>query len=309
MFTLFRILSVLLPFTFATELCAELVDLSGYNNVHYVDATAGGSNANTHSSVFAAVTAAASGDAVFVREGRFDVTSYGSSGVFGTGTGLNNLGKNVDFIGVPGRSILTIDGAAVSTRDVYMYSGEGLSHVYGLTIERDSAGRTSNFSNAIFANGAVQGRFFNTVFRSTNSPSTALTYDNGNLADIVVRNSVFDLDSDLVQPFTGQNAAVYNSAFSNSITDSRNTFANNLTDASFDSDYNILGDSSLWIDGGTGFDRDGSAADIGVYGGPQSWSAVAVPETTSFSLVAIGSIVVMLSRHRRLSLPRSGRRS
>ena len=51
----------------------------------------------------------------------------------------------------------------------------------------------------------------------------------------------------------------------------RNTpyLSTNLTEVSYDSNYNIT--SSGWQDAGTGTDPDGSTADIGIYGGTYAW--------------------------------------
>ena len=128
-------------------------------NVIYVatdgnDSSATGSQNNPYATVNAAINAANNGDAIYINPGQYDVTNAGSS--HGIDSGLNNFGKNVDFIGVSGQTILNIDGRNTD-RDVHFYSGKGFSKIYNMVFIRNSNNRGTNYNNSFFGYGFVQG--------------------------------------------------------------------------------------------------------------------------------------------------------
>ena len=271
---------------------STVIDLSSYNNVYYVSTTGDdtlntGTAANPFATVDRAISAAAStGDAIFIGGGEFDITNTGANN-FGD-SGLNNDGKDVDFIGTPNETVFKIDGTATTSRDLHFYSGKGFSRVYGITFVRDSNNRATNYMNAFFGFGTVQGEFYNSVFKSVNSNVIGLTYDNTNTLDVSVFNSVFDVEVDFSSSYSGRNLQLFNSVSNKSFLQSDgNTYNSVLSNVTFDEDYNITSDASFWQDAGVGFDRDGSQADLGVYGSTYSWAAVQVPSPSTLVIVAL----------------------
>lgn len=275
-------------------------NLNSYNKVIYVsttgsDSLGNGSEGNPYATVNKAVEAAASsGDAIYIKPGEYDVTNSYS---FGQNSGLNNFGKNVDFIGVPKETVLYIHGEIATDRDMHFYSGTGFSKIYNMFFIRNSNNRSTNYMNSFFGFGFVQGEIYNSVFKTINCPAPSLTYNNSGAVSVKVYNSVFDLETNMVNSYTGASntTQIINSVsdYSFAISDG-NYYSNNLTNASFDSNYNIL--TSGWQNTGTGLDPDGSQADLGVYGGLNSWNSFpTVPEASNVLMMLLGMLVIMMS--------------
>tara|TARA_R110000796_G_scaffold95788_2_gene201197 strand:- start:375 stop:1295 length:921 start_codon:yes stop_codon:yes gene_type:complete len=192
---------------------ASTVDLSIYSTVHYVSTSGDDTNDGSVNTPFATVahaisTASSTGDAIFASAGEHDVTYTGPNGF--SHTGLNNDGKAVDFIGVPGGTIFKIDGVVDGTRDLHFYSGKGFSKIYNIIFDRHSGNRYVNYSNAVIGYGKVLGEFYNCVFKTFSARQgttiyNGLVYANKTwlLPNVKFFNSTFTFGLD--RSYSGQN--------------------------------------------------------------------------------------------------------
>lgn len=284
---------LLLCILFFPYLWAASYNLSSYNRVIYVsttgsDALGDGSEGNPYATVYKAIDmASSSGDAIYIKPGTYDVTNSGTS--YGIDSGLNNKGKNIDFMGVSNQTILYIHGENTSDRDIHFYSGKGFSKIYNMIFIRDSNNRSTNYNDSFFGYGAVQGEIYNSVFKTIRCPSPSMTYNNAGPVQVKVYNSVFHLETNMVNSYSGANNAMQtiNCVNNYQFASDANYYSNNLQNAIFDANYNIL--SSGWQNTGVGFDVDGTQADLGVYGGLNSWSVV--PESSSIAMQDRKSVV------------------
>ena len=287
---------------FLSSAWAASYNLNSYNRVIYVstagsDALGNGTESNPYATVYKAVDmASASGDAIYIKPGTYDVTNAGTS--YGIDSGLNNKNKNVDFMGVSNETILYIHGENCSDRDIHFYSGKGFSKIYNMIFVRDSNNRGANYSDSFFGYGAVKGEIYNSVFKTLRCPSPSMTYNNSGPVEVKVYNSVFDLATNMVGSYSGANNAMQtiNCVTNFSFANDANYYSNNLQNALFDANYNIL--SSGWQNTGIGLDADGTQANIGIYGGLNSWSQP-VPEASNIILLLAGCFIVkMISKKK-----------
>lgn len=286
-----KLITAMIASLMAGSASAGLVDLSQYSKVHYVSSTGSDTNTGSKSNPFATVqqailAAGLTGEAIYVDEGTYDITNTGAT-TFGN-SGLNNNGKSVDFIGVNGKTILSIDGTATSERDLHFYSGKGFSRIYGMTFLRDSNNRYQNYQNAIFGYGEVKGEFYNTVFKSFNTGAMGMTYANGGGINVKVFNSVFDLDRDFTTSYSGTTAnmviqdSVSNKAFR--LYDGATQFNNVVSNVTFDANYNITSpgvDNSL----------------VGINSGTYSWQAADVSAPWALGLFSFAGL--LLARRKK----------
>lgn len=223
------------------EVKRDPVDLSRYTSVVYVDSMKGddaagdGSPSKPYATMAKAVGVAVSGGAVF------------ATGTFALGQGYT-FKAGVDFIGAPGKTIFQGSQWVGNTNNIYRVILDGAGY-----------GETQTFTGTM------------------------------NLYNVVSRNQ-YSADSGTREMFNGFNGKIYNCLFipgnwntltynSNTITAKNNAFAGTanyssvfqLIGVTYDSDYRIT--SSGWQ--GTGTNEDGTATNVGVYGGPYAWDAVA----------------------------------
>jgi hypothetical protein len=292
-----KIAAIALAVMSATSAYAEMVDMSTYTNVFYVSESGSDDNDGSENSPFetvaqAIIAAGDSGDAIYISAGQYDITYTGfdaeyNSGVYNRNTGLNNAGKDVDFIGEAGETILYINGADIETRDVYFYSGTGYSNIYGMTFIRDSDGRAYKYSNAFFStheSTPVQGAFYNTVFQSLNAERVSLVYSNASKAEVSVYNSVFDVDGAFWSSYSGAGDGVL-------IKDS-------VTNASFPyGDGSVVFDNALSnVEWGDNYEIEGEST-AGIYSGSYSWvQASNVNAPVAFSALALFGVAFMRKR-------------
>jgi hypothetical protein len=280
--------SVLLSMT-AT---AGFVNPSNYGTVHYVSVSGDDANAGTQSNPFATITqavnAAQSGDAISIAGGDYSLAHHGD-GRYDLKTGLDNLGKNIDFFGNAGKTVINIHNAegSVGPRDLHFYSGSGFSRVYDLTFVRDSANRSTNYSNAIFG-WSSKGEFHNTVFKSVNTGSIGMTYDNNYNIAVKVFNSVFDIDNNtsFAPSYTGAsaNTVIENSASNIAFhTSDGNTYRNNASSVTFDESYHIVS-------------PQGANESAGVYGGQNAWAVSDVSAPFALGMFALAGFGVAQRR-------------
>lgn len=262
---------------------AELVSLNDYNNVLFVSDSGRDGAAGTQSDPFktvqeAILAANQSGDAISISGGEYDITQTGITSAYNN-SGLNNAGKDIDFIGVAGETFLKIDGKTAGTRDLQFYSGKGFSKIYGMTFIRDSNFRTTNYMNAFFGTNNTQGEFYNTVFKTINTGGQlGLTYANSGGVNVKVFNSVFDLDVDFSRSYSGQspNMVIKDSVSNQSffMNDGSTVYDNVVSKVTFDENYNITSPTDI---------------EAGIYSGKYSWSDVSVPAFIgAISLLGLG---------------------
>jgi hypothetical protein len=248
----------------------------GFVKVLYVDPVSGDdAGAGTFDSPLRTISAAVSmcedaGYAIYALEGTHNVTHVSSAGN-GTG-GLYDAGKSISFIGVPGHTVFLCDGVANNRRDHHAVSTYGSdTKAYQLVFDVKLNGRTASYAVAVFGRDSffTKCKVYNCVFVYDGVPS--IIYDNNISSVIEVYNSAFITTGNFPPSYSGGGQpkltnCVSNFSFYNE--GAMVTCANNL---SFDSMYRITSDINLWKNVGTGLDLDGSAADLGVYGGIYSW--------------------------------------
>lgn len=254
-----------------------------FNNIYYVDAVNGddssgtGASALPYKTVQKAITVAANGDLIFAREGIYDVTNGDVlDDTYGYRTGLGNDSKNVDFMGVPGKTIFKIDGTTHGKQDCHMYSGQGWSNLYHIVFDCNLNNRTASYATAIFGYGPVNGRFYNCVFKQVSSlgATPGLLYSQTNTVSYIeCHNCAFNLNVAMSNSYGYYGVSlltkVVNSVINSSFISDGNFYDCNLADIKFDSDYRIL--NKPWKRLGQGLNTDGNQAHLGVYGGPYSW--------------------------------------
>ena len=252
---------------------AQLINMDDYNNVIHVSiggsASGDGSAANPFSTIEQAVAAAnQDGDAIKISDGQFTLS----------GNGLTNNGKNVDFYGSSGQTELFIDGTATTARDVFFYSGTGYSKIHGISFLRDSNNRSTNYMNAFFGYGNVKGEFHNTVFKAINYGSSGLTYWNqGNMTNLKIYNSVFDVEKNFSNSYSGTGIEIYDSVSNYAFKDPDgfNKYFNSYSNVQMDENYRIINDPQ------------GVYSNIGVYSGDGDW-AKSVPLTGTIAFLSLG---------------------
>lgn len=261
---------------------ASVINMADYNNVIYVSADGSDSGDGSAENPFATIekavdVAGVDGDAIKISGGRFTLS----------GNGLTNDGKNVDFYGSNGETELFIDGSATTARDVFFYSGQGYSEIHGISFLRDSNNRSTNYMNAFFGYGNVKGEFHNTVFKAINHGAIGLTYWNhGNMTNLSIYNSVFDVEHDFVSSYSGSGIKIYDSVSNHAFKqpDGLNQYINSYSDVEMDENYRIVNDP------------DGTYANIGVYSGDGNW-ATSVPVSSSIAILSLG--LLGLSRRKK----------
>ena len=139
---------------------------------------------------------------------------------------------------------------------------------------------------------------YNSVFKAVNCPAPSMTYNNSGQVKVKVYNSVFDLETNMVNSYTGANSntQIINSASTHTFANDANYYSNNLENITLDENYNII--SNGWQNAGIGLNYDGSAAHIGVYGGEDAWDQTNIPEASNIIMLAIGSIALWIYRRK-----------
>ena len=245
-----------------------------FNKVYYVsvngnNATGNGSINNPYGTVlYVAQHVAQSGDAIFALPGIHTVTSL--IGDWGTG-GVFDWGKNIAFIGEPGRTIFSTNGNSHSFACHNPVNCYGGSKIYNIIFDITYASRhNTRYRKALFSRHSTTRVFcttYNCVFICRNNfPS--FIYDNSWSSTVITYNCVVISPSNMDSPHTGT-ITNYNLASNVVIHPAGATNITCLSSVLFDKDYNIT--SGNWNHAGTGTNPDGSRAHIGVYGGEFAW--------------------------------------
>jgi hypothetical protein len=250
------------PVVTAPPIGQSKVDLSKYTKVLYVstsgnDASGTGAISSPFKTVQKAVQTASNGYAVFVQEGSYDVTN-GDLEYEGDMSGLNNLGKNIDFVGVPGKTILQIKGETVNNRDVHAYSGLGFSNIYNMIFEYNAGDRSSSYANALFGYNRVYGNIYNSVFVILGKYQPTLTYGNNYNTVVDCFNCVISTPFNFASSYTGESSSLIftDTVITKQFAPGPSLKTNVLQNATVDSTFHLL---------------NSTRADVGVYSGAYSW--------------------------------------
>lgn len=248
------------------------IDLSGFTEVIYVASDGDDSNPGTEelpkATIQAGINAApASGGAVKVGPGAF--VTGGTAYYSGRYAALMVLQKDLTIIGEPGQTSVT-STLATGSYNVFVgaFSTDTLKtatwyhFIFDLGTRAWSA--TMGDVGGVYNTPTMQV-FYNCAFIGLNTLN--IIYNNGGGA--VVNNCSFILGG----YFNYSNRETLHYYFTNcafggvhNVTTYDTTC---LSSATFDVDFNIT--SGTWINAGTGTDRNGSVADLGVYGGQYAW--------------------------------------
>lgn len=243
-----------------------------FNRVIYVDGTKGsdvlgnGTSDNPYASIGKAQGAAVDGNAIYIREGIYDL-SY-------TTCGLIENSHNISFIGEPGKTVIYSDGTKHSGRDNHAAVFEKDCKIYNIIFKVKFGNRSSNYSRAFVGSGHMiynmYGKFYNCVFEALDKTG-CLCYANGNIytefnnCSFVVPDSLLGSYCYYGSDYTKCKNCSINKSFSSSASKSAC-----ISNVSYSAEgYKII--SSGWQDAGLGEDVDGTQADIGVYGGEFAW--------------------------------------
>jgi hypothetical protein len=262
-----------------------------FTNIYYVDATYG---ADTNSgtalaplrSVQAAVTkCATTGDAVVAREGTYDVTTTGGSYGYG---GLSDAGKSIAFIGTPGKTIFKCDGVKNNLRDHHAVCTYGAgTTIYNIIFEVNNNGRTLNHATALFGREAnyVNATVYNSWFKVTGLTTKGLSIIYSNVASgaVLVYNSVFESPIEHQASYANASRATLINCAATAQLFAESIRTTCLSNVGLSVEGRIESTAFLWKDKGTGTDKNGSVADIGLFGGPYAWEvpggmAIDLPE-------------------------------
>jgi len=262
----------------------------------YVDSNLG-SNTNNGTtedaplaSISRAVELATNGYTIYVMPGRhinMDTQYLKTGRSYGHGH-LDDYGKQLTFVGFPGRTVIGDQDPYGCTNGGNSYCGNSSygpycggmvnanSKAYGFIIERNRPGLTSAVSgNAMFSQDAggytsptgLRGVYSNCVFRNITNNSCDGSYNNGTTYAFTVENCIFEAK------FSGNNYLTGNSgcAFRN-IGYTRDAFP---TSGIGTISQSLVSLSATW---------ESSNASVGVYVGTYAWDSslvIAYPGSTS----------------------------
>ena len=247
------------------------------STIYYVsesgnDTTGDGSKLKPFKTVYAAVNKCVGGDTIYISAGTYDVTYSGGS--YGGG-GLYDYGKSINFIGEKNKTIFLCDGAKHSLRDHHAILTKGTdTSIFNIIFRSNCSGRSTNYTVSIFGGDSflsVNAKVYNCVFDYMyyNNSQCSMIYDNSSASNVVIKNSIFICNDYFLSSYTGASCVkLINCACKKTFADGTRTTC--LDNATFDSNYNITSSGS--VNTGTGYNRDGTKANIGVYGGLCSWA-------------------------------------
>ena len=191
------------------------------NTILYVD-SAIGSDSNTGTtegsplaSISKAVQLASNGYTIYVMPGRhinMDTTYLRTGRSYGHGH-LDDYGKQITFVGFPGRTVIGDEDPYGCTNGANSYCGNSTygpypggminanSKAIGFIVERNRPGLTSAVSgNAMFSQDAggytsptgLRGEYLNCVFRNITNNAGDGTYNNGTTYAFKFNNGIFE---------------------------------------------------------------------------------------------------------------------
>ncbi|AMM44863.1 pectate lyase [Bacillus phage SP-15] len=252
---------------------------SNVGKVWYVSTQGNDSNPGTENeplaTVQSAVTKASSGDLIYAKEG-----TYRPNSISTWGAGLYDQNKQLIFAGDPGRTIFLMDGNEHSARDQHALStrnpGTKIYHIIFDVIFRDNqnnSNETSLFNTSHIDSKwseQTKGFVYNCVFKT--NKRAAMNYDGSGGGKLYLENCLFDVPDNFIGSYNYPN----NYELSNCVTNKswyKEGLAKKacLENCNFDQDYRIISAPGSWIDTGIYEDKDGSPADLGVYGGRYAW--------------------------------------
>lgn len=254
-----------------------------YNNIFYVDAnngnnTTGNGALNTpYKTIQKAITVAQDGDLIYIQEGIYDVTN--SDGGSGYRSGLSNNSKNINFVGVKGKTIFQINGNISTDTYCFIYSGQGWSHLYNITFNHNAGSRLTDHQCAIFGYGPIKVKLFNCVINYQSLPAavTTLHFSLINTINYIeCHNCVFNIinrrnfEACYLNYGTSNNVKIINCASNVSFFKTDGNYYNyNLENLNLTTDYRVT--NKTWRRLGLGLNPDETVANIGLYGGLFSW--------------------------------------
>lgn len=178
-----------------------------FHNIIYVDANSGndkvadGSSTKAFASVDEAIKKANSGDAIFIKEGKYHLKPMFTDGY--SSSGLWDMDKEITIIGENDKTILEFYGKESTSRDGNaFYLSNANSKVMNLTYNF-YPGKDSNYSNAIFhASSAI---FHNLFINVKGDIRCSYNYYNDRPEDKAeIYNCVFKLDKEPRGDYSGR---------------------------------------------------------------------------------------------------------
>ncbi len=266
-------------------------EIQVFTNIYHVDAIYGAdTNSGTALAPFrtvqtAVTKCAATGDAIIAREGIYDVTTIGGSYGYG---GLSDAGKSIVFIGTPGKTVFKCDGVKNTNRDHHAVSTYGTgTKIYFIIFDVIANGRTLSYANALFGRESdyVNATVYNCWFKVSGLTTGGLSiiYTNTAAGNVTMYNSVIETLVNHQASYAGGNRTTLINCASTKSLASEGIRTTCLSDIALSVEGRITASAFLWEDRGTGTDKDGSVADIGLFGGPYAWEvpggmAIELPE-------------------------------